>query len=293
MTRTGLGRGFRFAAAMAVVAAGCNGPSPRSSGLTLPTAAGAGNGTLSGNLKSYTTGAPVAGATIRLGGSLAVSDASGAFTLTGTPTAGAAVLTAVQPGYVYRGVAFDLSPERAGLVVDAIPDAPPFSLTFYRQLVRNSAFGGVMEPIRRWTANPNFYFQRLTVDTGTRVPDDVLNAIQTNFVQSIPELTGGRFTAGTFEAGDDARANAEGLVNVVFYRILPFGQLGFSTVGGNIASITIRYDASLTSTPTTNPYSCSSIALAVADHEITHTMGYWHTDAVPENVSTSTASVCQ
>ena len=27
----------------------------------------------------------------------------------------------------------------------------------------------------------------------------------------------------------------------------------------------------------TNPYNCESVVIAVADHEITHTMGFWHT----------------
>src|SRR5262249_3300205 len=43
---------------------------------------------------------------------------------------------------------------------------------------------------------------------------------------------------------------------------------------------TIQYDPVQVSTSTSNPYNCSSIPLQVADHEITHTMGYWHTDNV-------------
>jgi hypothetical protein len=292
MTRTGMSRLVQFTAAVALAAAGCQGPSPRSSGLPAPSVGGGtGSGTLSGNLTSYTTGAPVAGATLRLGGSVALSDAAGAFTLTGTPTAGQAVMTAVLPGYVYRGVAFDLSPSRAGLVLDVIPDAAPFSLTFYRQFVRNAAFGAVMEPLRRWTANPNFYFQQLTLDTNLRVPDTILNAIQANFVQSIPELSGGRFTAGTFESGDQARPSADGWVNVVFFQTTPLcgpGAIGCSTVGGNTGTMTIRYDPNMPTASSLNPYNCSSIALAVADHEITHTMGYWHTtDVLVDTLSTT------
>src|SRR5690349_12431446 len=94
-----IGGALRLVATVALVAAGCSNPSPRSTGLTQPTGVGAGNGTLSGTTTAYTNGAPVAGATVRLGSIVAIADSTGKFTLSGTPTAGAAVITATVPGF--------------------------------------------------------------------------------------------------------------------------------------------------------------------------------------------------
>jgi hypothetical protein len=262
----------------AIVVAGCNTPNKRSLDLTLPSGAGAGNGTVSGSLTVYSGGPAVSGATVRLGNSASVSNTAGVFTLTGTPENGSAVVTASTPGFIFRGVAVALSPARSGVQLDLIRDAAPFSFTFYRMLVRNAAEGAQLETIRRWTMNPSFYFQQLTVDTSTRVPDDIIQAMQDNIARSIPELTGGQFSVAAFQKGDGPRDPAEGWVNVTFNRLIAGGFLGFSTVGGNTASITIRYDTTIPSNNSTNPYGCSSIPVAVIDHEITHTMGFWHTD---------------
>lgn len=281
MTGMGIGRLTRFGVAIALVGAGCSNPAPRSNGLTVPSGVGGGNGTLSGSLKSYTSGAPVPNTTVRLGNSVTNSDATGKFTLAGTPTNGTAVVTATAPGFVLRGVSFLLSQTRSDLTMDLLPDAAPFSLAFYRELVRNAAFGTSLEPIRRWTVNPNFYFRQRTADTNEVVALDVIQSIEQNFTNAVPALSGGKFTVGTFEVGDAARDPVDGWVNVVFYKQNPIvcgtGALGCSTVGGPSATMSIRHDPALPSNANSNPYSCSTVTLAISDHEITHVMGYWHT----------------
>jgi hypothetical protein len=283
----GIGPRVRFAAAVVLVAAGCNNPEPRNTGLTLPTGVGGGNGTLSGTVTSFTNGAPVGGVTVRLGSITANSDAGGKFTLPGTPVNGAAVVTASVPGFVFRGVSFTLAASRGDLALDLLPDGAPFSLNFYRQLVRNGANSASLEPIRRWTVNPSFYFRQRTVDNNALVPVDVIQSIQDTFTNAVPALTGGKFTVGTFEVGDTERAPLDGWVNVNFYTTstgLLFNcgsdrALGCASVGGNQGTMTIRHDpAGVPLTGPSNPYNCSSVARAVADHEITHSMGYWHTE---------------
>jgi hypothetical protein len=278
MTRAGIGRVTRVVAA-ALMAAGCSTPNHKS-GLTVPSAVGSGVGSLSGTLVSYGTGAPVAAATVRLGSVIGISNSAGAFTLAGTPDSGSAVVTAVLPGFLFRGVAFSLAPIRTGVSLDLIQDATPFSLTFYRELARNGAESATLEATRRWTISPSFYFQLLTLDTGDRVPDDVINSIKANFMKSVAELSNGRFTVAAFDQGDTARDPQDGWVNVTFYKVPPGGAYSFSTVGGNSGSITLRYDPNMASSSTINPLGCTSVALWLADHEIIHTMGFWHTDNV-------------
>src|SRR5262249_48351946 len=147
----------------------CNSPTHRQNGLTLPSTLGAGNGTVSGSLTAYSSGQAVSGATVKLGSVSAISDSSGAFHLTGTPEAGSGVVTASALGFVFRGVAFNLTPTKSGVQLDLIRDAAPFSLTFYRQLARNGFEGTSLEALKRWTTNPSFYFQMITVGSGLRV----------------------------------------------------------------------------------------------------------------------------
>jgi hypothetical protein len=69
----------------------------------------------------------------------------------------------------------------------------------------------------------------------------------------------------------------DGWVNVTFY-----DQLGAAfwpvNVGGNSGTISIRFG--MVSTQTTNPFNCQTPEVGVADHEITHTMGFYHTPNV-------------
>src|SRR5262249_8365865 len=158
-----------------------------------------GNGTVSGSITMYSSSQAVSGATVKLGNVSAITDTAGAFKLLGTPEAGSGVVTASAPGFVFRGVAFNLTPSKAGIQLDVIRDAAPFSFTFYRQLARNAFEGSSLEALKRWTVNPSFYFQQLTTDTSTPVPDDIIQAIEANFTKSVPELSGGRFSVAAFD----------------------------------------------------------------------------------------------
>jgi hypothetical protein len=241
-----------------------------------PLPVGALDGSLSGTVVAFGSGEPVPRATLIMSGSAAVADAEGRFTFPRTPSSGAAGLTTDVNGFLIRGIALQLAPARSGVVVDLIRNAAPFPLTFYRQFARNGFASPVLTETRPWTVDPSFYVRVVTVDTSERVPDDVIESIRVMFERSVPELSGGRRRMAAFETGDLERPAAEGWVTVVFYQVPPGGVFGQSTVGGNSAAITLRYP--IASTPTTNPFGCSSATLGVADHEITHTMGFWHTE---------------
>jgi carboxypeptidase family protein len=233
-----------------------------------------GNTTLSGTFVSYADRAPLAGVSVVLGSSVATTDAQGRFSLTNLPATGAAVMTASAPGHLFRGVGVTLSQAAAGLSIDAIRDALPFSLLFYRMWARNALESSELQVTKPWTRNPSFYVRMIVDSTTTRVDSAVVDRIRDLFEKSVPELSGGKFRVAAFETGDEVRPAQDGWVNLTFYTQLG-GAFGTSTVGGNSGTMSIRYG--MVSSATTNPNNCMTPEVSIADHEITHTMGFWHT----------------
>ncbi len=236
-----------------------------------------GNGTLSGTVVGYADRAPIGGAIVLLGTRASVADSEGRFTFSGVPAAGAAVLTANVTGHLFRGLGLSLSQTAPGLTIDVIRDAAPFNLEFYRQFARNRYESAEPQPINPWTRAPSFYLKLLVEGTTTRVSDQVVSALRELFARSVPDLSGGKFQMAAFETGDATRPEQDGWVLVTFHPQLG-AAFGRSSVGGNRGTIDIRYG--MVSSPTTNPNNCVTPEIAVADHEITHTMGYWHTQNV-------------
>jgi hypothetical protein len=262
-------------AALVIFSVSCSGYSTPSA-LPLPTPGGGGNGTVTGSVVAQDDRAPVSGATVTMSGVVKNTDAQGAFTLTGVPDSGSGGLTVQSPGHLLRGVALELAPSR-NVTVDVIRLAPPFSLGFYQTFVRNGLESLTLLETRRWTMNPSFYFVTTVADSELTIPADILKQIQDNFARSVVDLSGGRYQVAAFESGPEIRLPEEGWVIVSFASQLFGGALGRSSVGGNMGTMALRYDPGLPSNPVTNPHGCSSPVLSIADHEITHTMGYWHT----------------
>ena len=259
---------------LAAIATACDNESPGPS--LLPDLPTPGAGTMTGTAVHYEGGAPLSGATVVLAGIVVRTDAQGRFTLNNVPEAGTASITVTAPGYVFRGAPFVLAPNR-DVRIDVLQDAAPFSLEYYRQWVRNGANATTFTTTRPWTVNPNFYLRR-TMDDGTAVvPDSVIDEIRRVIAASIPDLSGNRIQMGVFEVGDVARPVETGWVNITFSAATSF--FGQSTVGGNSGTIHLRYFAGA-SNPITNPRNCSSAEVATIDHEITHTMGFWHTTQI-------------
>jgi hypothetical protein len=254
--------------------AACGGSS--SSPFAPPAGPNAGNGTLTGTLVTYGDRTPLSGVSVVLGSLVANTDSQGRFTLNNLPASGAAILTTGASGHVFRGVGVSLS-QTTNIAFDAIRDALPFSLQFYRMWVRNGYESFELQVTKPWTRAPSFYVQMIVEGTTTRVDPQVVERIRDVFAKTVPELTGGKFQMAAFETGDLPRAAEDGWVNLTFYPALG-AAFGTSTVGGNSGTISIRYG--MVSSPTTNPYNCLTPEVAIADHEITHTMGYWHTPDV-------------
>jgi hypothetical protein len=266
-----------LAVAVLAIAGACQGGTPVTPGTFGPPVGGNTSGTLSGVVTEHDGQGPVTSATVLFAGHATTTDSAGQFTLNGVPTSGTGVVTVNAAGHLFRGVAVTLGTSRNDLSFDIVRNAPPFSLEFYRAFVRNNFESAVMRPTARWTRPPNFYL-KTTVEAGDDiVPDAVIAEIRRVIDGSVFELSGGMFRMGTFETGTVAREPADGWVTITFHASLGsvFGQ---STVGGNSGTIDIRYG--MVSSDFTNPYGCLTPEVAVLDHEITHTMGFWHTREV-------------
>ena len=260
--------------ALVVAVAACGDSSP-SAPFTL--APNTGSATITGTVLGYVDRAPISGATVLLGTQASVADGQGRFSFTNVPVSGGAVVTSNVAGHLFRGVGVSLSQVAGGLTIDLIRDAPPFNLVFYREFARNAFESSQLQALKPWTRAPSFYVKLLVDGTTTRIADQVVTGLRDLFARSVPELSGGKFQMAAFETGEETRPAQDGWVLVTFHQQLG-AAFGRSSVGGNSGTIDIRYG--ITSSPTTNPTNCVTPEISIADHEITHTMGYWHTQNV-------------
>ena len=243
------------------------------------------DGSIAGSVVEFGSSAPVAGAALIMGGSATVTDAQGRFTLTGIPSTGEGAITVSAPGFVFRGQMFSLASARTGILLDLISQRPPFSLDFYRFFVRDGFEGSVLQRTAPWSKNPSFHVTTVVENTTIPVDPAVIAAIEVNFRKSVPELSGGRLQVEAFETGPAPRPAEDGWVNVIFSNDLQ-GALGRATVGGDSGTIWLR--PGLQSTGVTNTNNCSTPEVFIADHEITHTMGFWHT---PDLIADTTSGI--
>lgn len=270
--------------AFVVTAAACSSdatiPSP------VPPPGGSGDTTsLSGTVIGHLDSAPIAGATLVNGTVSALTSSAGLFTLNGVASSGTIGVTVNAPGHVFRRAVFAMTPNRSGVTIDLIRQAPPFDIEFYRMWARDSLQSTSLQATKPWTKNPNFYFKTLLDDVDEIVPDDVIDRIAGVFANAIVELSGGRRQIGVVERGTEARDAADGWVRVTFARALG-GVLGRSTVGGDSGTMALLYAPLLQSTPQNNPFNCDFYLYGIADHEITHTMGFYHTfDTIGDSFS--------
>src|SRR6185369_5686156 len=111
--------------------------------------------TLTGHVTDTVTGRPVSATVVIDGIGTVQSDGSGTFTATTTAPTSSSHVSVSAPGYLSRDTQLGWS---GAATADLIPDAAPFSLTFYRQFVRHTFdHPEKMEPLRRWTHPPRIY----------------------------------------------------------------------------------------------------------------------------------------
>lgn len=185
-------------AAVALTFAGCGGDSAGPA----PTApAPSPSATVSGTVTATVTGAPVPNASFSVGGQVVGgSGAGGAFGLDLPDGVHQVAISA--PGFVERSTR--LRAPATGVTLDLIPDAGPWTLDFYRELVRNGAGGGELEPLTRWDFEPTFYIDtRPEPTTGDEIPEETVAFVREAIRVTVPLLTDGRFTGEQVHATDD------------------------------------------------------------------------------------------
>ncbi len=234
---------------------------------------------VSGLAVSLQSGQPIAGASLQFTGSgqsTLITDSNGRFTAPAI-SAGTFALLLEAPGHLTRRSRLSVPASRDDLRLDLISTAPPFSLQFYREFARNGAVSATLEPTRPWTVAPSFYFRNITVDTNETVPDAVIASLRDMMRKSVPELTDHRLALDRFELGSEARVAAAGWVQIEVFGIRSRlgGAIGRASVGGNTGTMQLLYESAVEAT-WGNAFGCSSQILAIAEHEIVHTMGFWH-----------------
>jgi len=170
-----------------------------------------------------------------------------------------------------------VSGPRENVTLDMISLEPPFSLEFYRQFARNSLErpSGYAHT-NPWPLDPSFYIRTVTYDSGEVVPDDVIQGVRRVIEASVPELSGGRRKAAEFRIGPGVMPAAVGWVEVSFAREVGPDRVGEATLGfaegGRFIHLRYYGDPALS-----NPRRCEDAAVRIAEHEVAHTMGFFHT----------------
>jgi hypothetical protein len=96
------------------------------------------------------------------------TDAAGVYSISGA--AGTWVLRFTADGFVDHGTFLPVTSARTGIDATLIAMTAPFSLDYYRQLVRGSLdHAGQFLPLARWTQAPKFFFR--TTDQRSGISD--------------------------------------------------------------------------------------------------------------------------
>ena len=164
-------------------------------------------------------------------------------------------------------------PAHTGIALDAITLAPPFDMTFYRQLARGAYDQQVIYALSPWKENPSIYIR--TIDaSGRSIEPEVLALVIDWSRRSIPLWTADRLQAAAVETGPDDRPDTPGWIVVDFTRDFSTNICGTSSVGRDPGRITLNNDRC----------NCGSVKVppAVVLHEFGHALGFFH---VPDRQS--------
>jgi hypothetical protein len=226
---------------------------------------------LTGRVVSSATGLPVAGArVVPEVGDPVITAADGTFQFASAtnPQFTPYKMEVTADGYVTHNAYVRWERTRTGVDIDLFPTAPPFSLDFFRQLVRNGyEKPDELQMLRRLNASPSLYI-RTVDDAGRTIDPQTLGLVESMVRKSVQAFSGGALSVAGVEMGATARPRTAGWLTIEFVDQPDATFCGTAHVGVADGLMTLNY----------NNCGCGGrrIAPSIIVHETGHAMGFWH-----------------